>query len=110
MPLSVAVREFVSGWTARLHQHGYYAGLYSSSSSGMADEDAIYSFPGYRHPDAIWFANWNLKRNIYNDPWIANTHWNNHRRHHQYRGGHNETHNGVTINIDSSISDGWVAT
>jgi hypothetical protein len=105
-----AVREFVSGWSARLHQHGYYSGLYSSSSSGMADENAIYSFRGYRHPDVIWFANWNGKRNIYNDPWISNANWNSHRRHHQYRGGHNETHNGATINIDSSISDGWVAT
>jgi hypothetical protein len=105
-----AVLKFISAWVARLHQHGYFAGLYSSSSSGMADQNAIYGFQGLRHVDTIWFANWNGTRNLYGDPWISNSNWRNHRRHHQYQGGHDETHNGVTINIDRSVSDGWVAT
>jgi hypothetical protein len=106
----LAVRKFVSAWVTRLHAYGYYGGLYSSSSSGIADQDTMYDFRGLRHADVIWFANWNGQRNIYNDRWIKNTHWSGHRRHHQYQGGHNETHNGVTINIDRTISDGWVAT
>ena len=35
--------------------------------------------------------------------------WTNHQRIRQYAGGHNETWGGVTLNIDSNVSDGVVA-
>ncbi len=104
-----AVRSFVNAWVYQLHQRGYVAGLYSSSASGMADQDAVYNNRLYRKPDVIWFANWDGRKSVFNDPYINNAHWANHQRHHQYQGGHDETHGGVTINIDRSLSDGSVA-
>ena len=49
-----------------------------------------------RHPLRI-----NESRTTY----LRDTSWADHQRVHQYRGGHNETHGGVTINIDSNWLD-----
>ena len=37
---------------------------------------------------------------------VPSTAWANHQRIHQYRGGHDDTYGGVTINIDSDYVDG----
>jgi len=37
--------------------------------------------------------------------YLPDNHWANHERIHQYRGGHNETWGGVTINIDNNYLD-----
>lgn len=40
---------------------------------------------------------------------LSNSLWNNHQRIRQYTGGHNETWGGLTLNIDSDVSEGVVA-
>lgn len=98
-----AVNAFISGWTERLHQLGNQSGVYSgpynlATYAGIADE-----------PDAIWIAAWNGNTSVYGITGLPDSLWNEHRRLHQYEGGHDETWNGVTFNIDSNSSDGPVA-
>jgi Domain of unknown function (DUF1906) len=101
---SAATLTFLSAWTTELHAFGYVSGVYSSSSSGMADlARAIGS--SYALPDDVWTANWNGAQNT-SDPFLPSTAWPNHQRIHQYRGGHNETYGLVTINIDNDYVDG----
>jgi hypothetical protein len=111
-----AVRQFVSAWVDQLHAQGYAAAMYSSLCSGIADQATIYDNPAYNRLDAIWVAAWAY--NDQNDPGyasyqpnlfgytgcgaaVADTMWPFHQRLRQFRGGHNETYGGVTINIDT---------
>jgi hypothetical protein len=101
---TAATLAFLSAWTIRLHALGYTSGIYSSSSSGIADLDrAIGS--AYTLPDDVWTANWNGARNTL-DPYLPASAWASHQRIHQYHGGHNETYGLVTINIDNDYVDG----
>lgn len=101
---SAATLAFLEAWTEKLHALGYLSGVYSSSSSGIEDlADQIGT--GYTLPDAIWVANWNGQQNTA-DPAVPANAWASHQRIHQYRGGHNETYGGVTINIDNNYVDG----
>ena len=101
---TAAVLTFLSSWTSQLHTLGYVSGVYSSSSSGIADlSRAIGS--SYTLPDHVWTANWNGRQDTL-DPYLPSTAWANHQRIHQYRGGHNETYGLVTINIDNNYIDG----
>jgi hypothetical protein len=99
-----AVLTFLGAWTEKLHQLGYQSGVYSSSSSGIADLADAYG-TAYASPDDIWTANWNNAEDTL-DPVVPATAWANHQRIHQFRGGHNETWGGTTINIDSNYVDG----
>ena len=99
-----AVRAFLSAWTARLHALGYKSGVYSSAASGISDLVAAYG-TGYLEPDDIWIGDWNGRQTT-SDPYVPSGDWANHQRLHQYRGGHNETYGGVTINIDNDYLDG----
>jgi hypothetical protein len=101
---TAAVLAFLEAWTEKLHALGYQSGVYSSSSSGIADLADAYG-TAYVSPDNIWTANWNNAENTL-DPVIPSTAWPNHQRIHQFRGGHNETWGGTTINIDSDYVDG----
>ncbi len=99
-----AVLTFLSAWTAKLHSLGYVSGVYSSSSSGIADlADAAAAGGG--GPDALWIANWNGQQNTL-DPNVPSNLWSQQQRIHQYRGGHDESWGGVTINIDNNYLDG----
>jgi hypothetical protein len=98
------VLAFMNGWTARLHDNGYFSGYYSSVSSGIADQVASYSTAGYARPDYVDFARWDQKVTL-TDPGIPATAWPGKRRMKQYRGGHKETWGGVTINIDNDYVD-----
>ncbi len=102
-----AVLSFLAAWTARLHASGYKSGVYSSSSSGIADLASRYG-TGYLEPDDLWIANWNGVRNTA-DPNVPSGDWASHQRLHQYNGGVNETYGGVTINIDGDYVDGATA-
>lgn len=106
---SPPVKAFIDAWVRRLHVRGYFAGFYSSSGSGMVDQAQFVKDPSYARPDYIWFANWNNNTSVFGDPYFSDALWNCHQRHHQYKGGHNETWGGVLINIDSNSSDGAVA-
>lgn len=101
---SAATLAFLESWTEKLHALGYVSGVYSSSASGIEDL-ARQIGTGYTLPDDIWIANWNGQQNTA-DPVVPASAWNPHRRIHQYRGGHNETYGGVTINIDNNYVDG----
>lgn len=98
------VLAFIGAWTARLHDHAYLSGFYSSMGSGVADQVANYATPGYSRPDYLDFARWDLVATT-SDPAIPPGYWAPSRRMKQYRGDHNETWGGVTINIDNDYLD-----
>ncbi|GAB2865279.1 glycoside hydrolase domain-containing protein [Nocardioides pacificus] len=97
---------FLSGWTWKVRTLGFKSGVYSSASSGIkALDDARRERPGvYTLPDAIWIARWDGVPNT-STTYIPEDGWRPGGRMKQYRGGHNETHGGVTINIDSNYLD-----
>jgi len=99
-----AVLTFLSAWTTKLHELGYQSGVYSSSGSGIADLAGQLT-TGYLLPDDIWTANWNNQEDTL-DSVLPETAWANHQRIHQFRGGHNDTYGGTTLNIDSDYVDG----
>jgi len=104
---SSATLTFLEAWTTRLHALGYESGVYSSSASGIADlAGRLGSL--YQQPDHLWIANWNGRRST-DDSYVPASAWNDHQRIHQYRGGHNETYGGVTINIDNDYVEGATA-
>jgi hypothetical protein len=101
---TAATLAFLEAWTKKLHELGYVSGVYSSSASGIADlGDQVGS--GYELPDQLWIANWNGAQNT-TDPVVPSNAWTQHQRLHQYRGGHDESYGGVTINIDNDYVDG----
>ncbi len=99
-----ATMTFLAAWTTRLHALGYESGVYSSSASGIADLAVRYG-TGYQEPDDLWIANWNGSQST-SDPFVPASAWSDHQRIHQYRGGHDETYGGVTINIDNDYVEG----
>jgi hypothetical protein len=100
---TTATLNFLAAWTGRLHALGYQSGVYSSGGSGVADlVDRIGG--SYLQPDDIWVANWNGRAGS-SDPYLPSTAWPGHRIR-QYRGGHNETYGGVTINVDNDYVEG----
>jgi Domain of unknown function (DUF1906) len=102
-----ATLTFLGAWTMRLHALGYDSGVYSSSASGIADlaERLGSSYP---LPDDLWIANWNGRTST-EDPYVPASAWADHQRIHQYRGGHDETYGGVTIDIDNNYVEGATA-
>ncbi len=103
---SGATLAFLAAWTSRLHALGYQSGVYSSGGSGVADLVARIG-SGYLEPDDIWVANWN-GRSGSSDPYLPASAWPGHRIR-QYRGGHDETYGGVTINVDNDYVEGDTA-
>ena len=99
-----AVQSFVTGWVQELHARGLVAGVYGSAASTIRDLSALPS----DLPDAVWIADWNGVEGVFGDPYVTDALWVNHQRIHQYKGGHNETYGGVTINIDSNVVDSTV--
>src|SRR3954463_1708585 len=100
---SNAVRSFVSGWGDELRTVGFVPGVYGSAASTIRDVSTLDT-----PPDLAWIANWNGVQNVFGDRYVSDSIWANHQRVHQYKGGHNETYGGVTINIDSNIVDSTV--
>lgn len=101
---SAATLAFLEAWTEKLHTLGYSSGVYSSGASGIADlGDEVGT--GYVLPDNIWVANWNGQATA-TDPYLPSAGWTQHQRIHQYRGGHDESYGGATINIDNNYVDG----
>jgi len=98
--------SFLHSWTRALHYYGYRSGVYSSAASGITMlDDARVLRPGtHRMPDQVWIADWNGRRDL-SSSYVRDDGWRPHRRVHQYVGGHNETHGGVTINIDKNWLD-----
>jgi hypothetical protein len=99
-----ATLTFLSSWTTQLHALGYASGVYSSSSSGIADLAREFGAT-YTMPDNVWTANWNGARNAL-DAYLDTELWAEHQRIHQYLGGHDETYGRTTINIDNDYVEG----
>lgn len=104
---------FLSGWTQEVHALGYVSGVYSSAGSGIkALDDARVARPNaFTQPDQVWLARWDSRANL-TSSYVRDDGWMPHARVKQYRGGHDETWGGVTINIDSnfmSLGTGSVA-
>jgi Rv2525c-like, glycoside hydrolase-like domain len=99
-----ATLAFLQAWTKKLHALGFGSGVYSSSASGIVDLAGKVG-TSYVLPDELWIANWNGQKNT-SDPTVPAGAWSPHHRVHQYRGGHNETYGGVTINLDNNYVDG----
>jgi hypothetical protein len=100
---SSATLAFLAAWTDKLHSLGYESGVYSSGASGIADLSAQVG-KAYSLPDNLWFANWNGQASA-TDSYVSADAWTDHQRIHQYRGGHDESYGGVTINIDNNYVD-----
>ncbi|MFC0629365.1 glycoside hydrolase domain-containing protein [Kribbella deserti] len=104
------VLRYLSSWTKELHRQGYLSGIYAHINSGAQHLSLAYPSTSYARPDALWIARWDLNSALTGWPGISNNKWANHQRAKQYRGDHNETWNGVTLNIDSDRFDAPVAT
>jgi uncharacterized protein YraI len=105
-----AVLTFVSAWTKELHRQGYLSGMYANLSLGATQLSDSYNSTTYARPDALWIARWDSSATLTGWSGIPDSQWSNHQRGKQYRGDHNETYGGVTINIDSDRFDAPVAT
>ncbi len=110
----------MNAWVVQLHTLGHAAGMYSSLCSGIADQARVYDNPLYSRLDAVWIAAWafndqnDLRYFTYQPSLfgftgcgasVSDSMWPFHQRVRQFRGGHNETHGGVTINIDTNAVD-----
>ena len=102
-----AVLRFLSAWTSTLHAQGYQSGVYSGANSGIRDLVAARG-TDVEEPDDIWMADWNGEQSTAS-PYVPSGDWSNHDRLHQYEGGHDETHGGVRLNVDSNYLDGATA-
>ena len=103
---SQSVEAFVSAWVDELHALGHLAGVYGSAASTIRDLQVLASTAS--SPDDVWIADWNGEATVFGDPYVSDTLWTNHQRLHQYRGGHRETWNGVTLDVDSNYVDAAV--
>ncbi len=100
------VQQFVSAWVGGLHTLGYVAGIYGSASSTIRDMVPLVSSGDA--PDQVDIGNWNGNPTVFGDPYVSDGFWAHHQRIHQYRGGHNETYGGVTLNVDDDYLDAAV--
>lgn len=101
--------KFLSAWTNQLKANGYTSGVYSSAASGIKALDDARVTPGntVSLPYHLWIADWDdnwTKADGVSSAYIRSDGWAG-RRIRQYRGGHNETWGGVTINIDNNYLD-----
>ena len=109
------VQTFLDAWSAQLRYRGYRPGVYGSASSTIRSIVDKVGEPGYDLPDQLWIARWcpePYQSSCYSgtdDPEVPAGAWADHQRIRQYRGGHQETWGGVTINVDSNTVDASLA-
>jgi hypothetical protein len=103
-----AVMAFLAGWTGGLHARGYFSGVYSSASSGIADLVARHG-ASFHEPDDIWIADWNGQATT-GDWRVPAGDWPNRQRIHQFLGPHEASYGGARIDIDSDYCDAAVVT
>ncbi|WP_051107962.1 DUF1906 domain-containing protein [Actinomadura atramentaria] len=100
-----AAMKFLNAWTRGLRARHYVPGVYSSVGSGIRD---LGRARGIAKPPIVWYAHWDGRTAVYDNPYLDRSWWPPHRRIKQYRGGHRETHGGVALNVDSNAVDGRV--
>jgi hypothetical protein len=96
-----AVTTFLSAWDSELHAKGYVAGVYESFSN---ISDLIAAAGQMTEPDVIHYADWDGHATT-TSSYMPSDRWTSHQRIHQYKGGHNETYGGTTLNIDNDQLD-----
>lgn len=100
-----AVKAWVRGWVTQLHVAPAQVAGYYGSTCGSA-VDAMFSISP--RPDFIHGADYDGNPAVTAMVCVSSSHWSDQRLK-QYQGGHNETFNGVTLNIDSDCADGPLA-
>ncbi|MFE6838853.1 DUF1906 domain-containing protein [Streptomyces sp. NPDC057705] len=102
------VVAYLTAWTLRLHELGFRSAAYVSVSSGVKALSAHHHQAPQAMPDVLWAARWNLSASVGDaDMGLpeGTDQWAGPRRAHQFRGDHDATYGGVTINIDRSWVD-----
>ncbi|MER5812026.1 DUF1906 domain-containing protein [Streptomyces sp. NPDC002033] len=102
------VVAYLTAWTVRLHELGYHSAAYVSASSGAKALSDHYQQAPQAMPDVLWVARWNLSATVTDDDMglpEGTAQWAGPRRAHQFRGDHDASYGGVTINIDRSRVD-----
>src|ERR1700742_2942932 len=89
-----AVGQYLSGWSAGLHRHGYLSGMYGNLNSGVADAAGRYASPDYTRIDAVWVGHWDGTTRMTGWRGVGDNRWPGHQRAKQFRGDHVETHGG----------------
>ncbi|MFF3561154.1 glycoside hydrolase domain-containing protein [Streptomyces sp. NPDC002574] len=105
-----AVLSYVSGWTKELHRLGYLSGVYMNLNLGAQQLSDAFTSASYARPDALWIARYDGTDTLKGWAGVADGKWSVHQRAKQYRGSHDETYGGVTVNIDNDRLDAPVAT
>ncbi|MEV7524474.1 DUF1906 domain-containing protein [Streptomyces sp. NPDC091371] len=102
------VVAYLTAWTVRLHELGYRSAAYVSASSGAKALSAHHHQAPHAMPDVLWVARWNGAASVADaDMGLpeGTRKWSGRRRAHQFRGDHDATYGGVTLNIDRSWVD-----
>jgi hypothetical protein len=101
-----AVKSFMQGWVDQLAvAPAQVSGVYGSACNSYLNGMATMARP----PKFIWAANWDNNTSTSPLSCVSGTYWSGHQRLKQYRGDHNETWGGVTLNIDSNCANGPMA-
>ncbi|MEU9008415.1 glycoside hydrolase domain-containing protein [Streptomyces sp. NPDC048479] len=104
------VLAFVSAWTKELHRVGYVSGVYMNLNFGAKQLSDVFTSTSYARPDALWIARFDGVDSLKGWTGIADSTWAVHQRAKQFKGDHDETYGGVTLNIDTDRLDAPVAT
>ncbi|MER5930532.1 DUF1906 domain-containing protein [Streptomyces sp. NPDC002054] len=102
------VVSYLVAWTEQLHQLGYRSGAYVSASSGVKALSRHHDQAPGSMPDVLWAAAWNRSASVTDADMglpAGTAQWVGGRRAHQFRGDHNATYGGITINIDRNWLD-----
>ncbi|MFD8305377.1 glycoside hydrolase domain-containing protein [Streptomyces sp. NPDC059690] len=105
-----AVLTYLSAWTKELHRVGWVSGVYMNLNLGAGQLAAAYTSTSYARPDALWIARYDGVDSLKGWSGVTDSKWAVHQRAKQFRGGHDETYGGVTLNIDTDRLDAPVAT
>ncbi|NBM19978.1 DUF1906 domain-containing protein [Streptomyces sp. GC420] len=105
-----AVLTYLSAWTRELHRRGYLSGVYMNLNNGAKHLSDVYTSTSFARPDALWVARYDGADSLKGWAGVSDSKWAVHQRAKQYRGSHDETYGGVTLNIDNDRLDAPVAT
>ncbi|MEU8826215.1 DUF1906 domain-containing protein [Streptomyces sp. NPDC048636] len=101
--------SFIRAWNREVSSQGYFPGFYSSADSGVRHLEQARKAGVDDLPSIVWFARWTGRASLHEEPSMARTAWQPHRRIHQYRGNVEVTHGGRTLWIDRNKVDAPVA-
>jgi hypothetical protein len=100
-----ALKSFMKGWADQLAlAPAQKSGAYGSACASYLDDFASDG----NAPDFLWGGDQGTSKVTTSISCVSSTHWTNHQRHKQWKGGHSETWGGVTLRIDSDCSNGPV--